>query len=304
VAIDDRINLQKLQVFDCVVTLDGISRAADQLKVAQPVVTEHIQSLERRLGARLFEREGRRLVLTEAGRLAHEWCTDVLRRTREFDRELQGLADGLRGSIVIGTSMSTGSYELPSLLSTFGRRHPDVRIRVDVTDAEHAMEATMAGRNDLSVVAVQSPPALASLISEQIGADEVVLVAPRRGVTDEQLLTLSELSALPFVEAQAGSLRRMLIDSQFEALGLPSRRVVMEFGHPEAIKTAVASGVGVACLFRSAVRRELEAGELREIAVEGVHIAAPVWLVHRRNRTLSPVHTELISEIRSYFATP
>jgi DNA-binding transcriptional LysR family regulator len=67
--------------------------------------------------------------------------------------------------------------------------------------------------------------------------------------------------------------------------------VVMEFGHPEAIKTAVASGVGVACLFRSAVRRELEAGELREIAVEGVHIAAPV-------------HTELIGEIRSYFAAP
>lgn len=308
-AIDDRINLQKLQVFDCVVTLGGISRAADQLKVAQPVVTEHIQSLERRLGARLFEREGRRLVLTEAGRLAHEWCTDLLRRTREFDRELQGLADGLRGSIVIGTSMSTGSYELPSLLSTFGRRHPDVRIRVDVTDAEHALEATMAGRNDLSVVAVQSPPALPSLISEQLGADEVVLVAPRRGVTGqlgqlEQLLTLPALAALPFVEAQAGSLRRMLIDSQFEALGLPSRRVVMEFGHPEAIKTAVASGVGVACLFRSAVRRELEAGELREIAVEGVHIAAPVWLVHRRNRTLSPVHTELISEIRSYFAAP
>jgi DNA-binding transcriptional LysR family regulator len=304
VAIDDRINIQKLQVFDRVVSLGGISRAADQMKVAQPVVTEHIQSLERRLGARLFEREGRRLVLTEAGRAAHEWCTDVLRRTREFDRELQGLADGLRGSIVIGTSMSTGSYELPSLLSAFGRRHPDVRIRVDVTGAEHAIEATMTGRNDLSVVAVQSPPALASLVSEQIGVDEVVLVAPPRGITAEQMLTVKELEALPFVEAQGGSMRRMFIDSQFEAVGLPERRVVMEFGHPEAIKTAVVNGVGVACLFRSAVRRELESGELREIAVQGVRIAAPVWLVHRRNRTLSPVHSELMAEIRSYFAGP
>ena len=302
--IDDRINIQKLQVFDCVVSLGGISRAADQMKVAQPVVTEHIQSLERRLGARLFEREGRRLVLTEAGRAAHEWCTDVLRRTREFDRELQGLADGLRGSIVIGTSMSTGSYELPPLLSAFGRRYPDVRIRVDVTGAEHAIEATMTGRNDLSVVAVESPPALASLVSEQIGTDEVVLVAPPRGVTGEQMLTIKELAALPFVEAQGGSLRRIFIDSQFEAAGLPSRRVVMEFGHPEAIKTAVANAVGVACLFRSAVRRELENGELRELAVQGMHIAAPVWLVHRRNRTLSPVHTELMGQIRAYFAAP
>ena len=182
-AIDDRINIQKLQVFDAVVNLGGISRAADQMKVAQPVVTEHIQSLERRLGAKLFEREGRRLVLTEAGRLAHQWCTDVLRRTREFDRELQGLSDGLRGSIVIGTSMSTGSYELPTLLSVFARRYPDVRIRVDVTGAEQAIEATITGRNDLSVVAVQGPPALASLVSAQLGVDEVVLVAPPRGVT-------------------------------------------------------------------------------------------------------------------------
>jgi DNA-binding transcriptional LysR family regulator len=302
VAIDDRINIQKLQVFDAVVNLGGISRAADQMKVAQPVVTEHIQSLERRLGAKLFEREGRRLVLTEAGRLAHQWCTDVLRRTREFDRELQGLSDGLRGSIVIGTSMSTGSYELPTLLSVFARRYPDVRIRVDVTGAEQAIEATITGRNDLSVVAVQGPPALASLVSEQIGVDEVVLVAPPRGVTAEQLLTIKELAELPFVEAQAGSLRRVFMDTQFEVAGLPSRRVVMEFGHPEGIKTAVANGVGVAPLFRSAVRRELETGELREIAVQGLHIAAPVWLVHRRSRILSPVHQELIVEIRSYFA--
>ncbi len=183
-AIDDRINFQKLQVFDYVVGLGGISRAADQMKVAQPVVTEHIQSLERRLGARLFEREGRRLVLTEAGRLAHEWCTEMLRRTREFDRELQGLSDGLRGSIVIATSMSIGSYELPSLLSTFARRQPDVRIRVDVEGAEHAIEATLTGRNDLSVVAVQRPPALSSLVCEQIGSDELVIVAPPGAVAE------------------------------------------------------------------------------------------------------------------------
>ncbi len=104
------------------------------------------------------------------------------------------------------------------------------------------------------------------------------------------------------MEAQDGSLRRVFIDNQFEILGLPARRAVMEFGHPEAIKTAVASGVGVACLFRSAVRRELQTGELREVMVDGVHIVAPVWLVHRRNRTLPAVHQQLIAEIRSYFA--
>lgn len=300
--IDDRINFQKLQVFDRVVGLGGISRAADELKVAQPVVTEHIRSLERRLGARLFEREGHRLVLTHAGRLAHQWCVDVLRRTREFDRELQGLTDGLRGSIVVGTSMSIGSYELPALLSAFARRQPDVRIRVDIESAKYVIEATATGHNDLSVVAIQSPPTLASLLSERIGSDELVLVAPPHGVTTSELVTREELSRLPFVEAQDGSLRRTFVDRQFDTLGLPARRAAMELGHPEAIKTAVISGVGVAYLFRSAVRRELQAGELREIKIHGVHIAAPVWLVHRRNRTLSPAHERLINEVRSYFA--
>jgi len=300
--IYDRINFQKLEVFDHVASLGGISRAADQMHVAQPVVTEHIQSLERRLGARLFEREGRRLVLTQAGRLAHEWCTDVLRRTREFERDIQGLADGVRGSIVIGTSMSIGSYELPSILSTFARRQPDVHIRVDVQGAEHAIEATVTGHNDLSVVVVQSPPSLAALACEQIGSDEVVIVAPAAGVTDKDQLTPDELAALPFVEAQGGSLRRVFIDQQLASLGLPARRTVMEFGHPEAIKTAVASGMGVACLFRSAVRRELASGELRELVLAGVQIAGPVWLLRRRNRVLSPAHQELIAEIRTYFA--
>lgn len=300
--IDDRINFQKLEVFDHVVSLGGISRAADRMQVAQPVVTEHIQSLERRLGARLFEREGSRLVLTQAGRLAHQWCTDVLRRTREFDRDLQGLVDGMRGAIVIGTSMSIGSYELPSMLSAFARRQPDVHIRVDVQGAEHAIEATVSGRNDLSVVVVQSPPSVAALACERIGSDEVVIVAPPDGVTGKQQLTVDELAELPFVEAQGGSLRRVFIDNTLETLGLSSRRAVMEFGHPEAIKTAVASGMGVACLFRSAVRRELATGELRELVVAGVQIAGPVWLLRRRNRALSRAHQELIAEIRSYFA--
>jgi DNA-binding transcriptional LysR family regulator len=302
VAIDGRINIQKLEVFDRVVRLGGISRAADQLEVAQPVVTEHIHSLERRLGVQLFEREGRRLVLTEAGRLAHGWCGDVLRRSREFDRDLVGLTDGLRATIVIGASMSIGSYDLPSVLAAFGRRQPGTMIRVDVQSAEQAVESTATGHNDLCVVVAESLPALTSLVVERIGSDELVIVAPAVGVTNEVELSLDDLADLPFVEAQDGSKRREFVDHQFKALGLTSRRAVMEFGHPEAMKAAVAHGVGVACLFRSAVRRELAAGDLRELSVEGVRIMGPVWLAHRRTRTLSLLHLELIADIRTYFA--
>jgi DNA-binding transcriptional LysR family regulator len=304
VGIDRRINLQKLEVLERVVALGGMTRAADALEVAQPVVTEHIQSLERRMGAKLFEREGRRLVLTEAGRLAHAWSADVLRRTREFERDWQGLTCGLRGSIVIGTSMSIGSYELPVVLAAFAKRYPDVSIRVDIEGAEHAIEATATGRNDISIVMAEAPPPVASLAAERIGSDELVVLAPATGLVDGTDITAGELALLPFVEAQDGSIRRAFADRQLEAMGIPNRRVVMEFGHPEAMKTAVAGGIGVACLFRSAVQREVASGDLRVLNVDGARMTGPVWLVHRRQRSLSAVHRELIDNIRLHFAEP
>lgn len=301
-SIDNRISLQKLQVFERVVVLGGVGRAAQDLGVAQPVITEHVRSLERRLGIRLFAKEGRSLILTEGGRLVYAWCSDVIRRTRLLDRDLKSLSSGSLGSIVIGTSMSIGSYELPAVMSSFGLRRPQVRIRVDIQDAERAIECTAAGSNDLSVVVVQDPPVRDKLVADRIGSDELVIVAPPQGLVGEVELSASDLALLPFVEAQEGSLRRQFVEKQFSALGLPPRKAVMEFGHPEAMKRAVAQGLGLACLFRSAVRKELAAGELREVQVTGLRLSGPVWLIQRNDRTLSPVHNELIDDIRRYFA--
>lgn len=302
--IDQRISLQKLEVFDRVVTLGGVSRAAEALGVAQPVVTEHVRSLERRLGVQLFAKEGRGLLLTEGGRLVHDWCSDVLRRTHLLGRDLQSLSHGELGSIVVGTSMSIGSYELPAVMGTFGRRRPQVRIRVDIQDAERAIASTAGGTNDLCVVVVQDPPARGDLVAHRIGSDELVVVAPPQDLVGDGPLTPRDLAVLPFVEAQEGSLRRQFVDKQFAEMGLPPRTSVIEFGHPEAMKRAVAQGLGLACLFRSAVRRELGTGELREVEVTGVRFSGPVWLVHRKDRSFSPVHEELIGDIRRYFADP
>jgi DNA-binding transcriptional LysR family regulator len=108
-ALDSRVTLHKLEVFSLVVELGGVSRAAEQLFVSQPVVSAHIRSLEQRVGARLFYREGRHLRLTEAGRAVHGWANDVLTHTRELSRHLDGLSDGTQGSVVVGASMSVGS---------------------------------------------------------------------------------------------------------------------------------------------------------------------------------------------------
>lgn len=300
--LDKRITLQKLEVFQLVVELEGVTRAADRLHVAQPVVSAHLRSLEARLGAQLFYREGHKLHLTQAGRAAHRWATEIQRGTRELDRELEGLSDGARGSVSLGASMSIGAYELPALLIDYRRRHPLVEIRLELPEAHHAIAGTESGENDFSVVAMTQEPMLESLRSEFIGHSPMSIVAPPVGVVDQSTVTIDDIAGLPWVEAPRGFARRGFVDTQLAKLGLHDRVVAMELGHPESIKKAVAAGLGLALLFRSAVEPELEEGSLREIHLDGQKINGRVHLLYRKDKVFSPVQQKLVDEIRKRFA--
>jgi LysR family transcriptional regulator, low CO2-responsive transcriptional regulator len=300
-AIDRRISLHKLEVLCLVVELGGVGRAAEALFVAQPVVSAHIRSLEERLGTKLFYREGRRLHLTESGRVVHAWAEDVLARTRELDRHLAGLSEGSRGSVALGASMSLGSYRLPPVLTRFRRAHPEVELRLSIADTEHSIEDARAGALDFAIVVSDADPDGPGLETELLGHEELVLIAAPDAEPVAAEVAPAELAGLPFVEAPEGIVRRRFVDRSLKDLGAEERDVVLEFGHPEAMKQAVRAGLGVSMLFRSAVAEELELGLLREVGIAGADVRIGVYLVHRKGKEFSPPHRELLDEIRVAF---
>ncbi len=300
-AIDRRISLHKLEVLCLVVELGGVGRAAEALFVAQPVVSAHIRSLEERLGTKLFYREGRRLHLTESGLVVHAWAEDVLARTRELDRHLAGLSEGSRGSVALGASMSLGSYRLPPVLTRFRRTHPEVELRLSIADTEHAIEDARAGALDFAIVVSDADPDGPGLETELLGHEELVLIAAPDAEPVAAEVAPAELAGLPFVEAPEGIVRRRFVDRSLKDLGVEERDVVLEFGHPEAMKRAVRAGLGVSMLFRSAVAEELELGLLREVAIAGADVRIEVYLVHRKGKEFSPPHRELLGEVRAAF---
>lgn len=302
--IDRRIGLHKLDVLALVVELGGVTRAADHLHVAQPVVSAHLRSLESRLGVRLFYREGNVLHLTQAGDAVYRWTIDMQRRTRLLDRELAGLSDGHRGSVVIGASMSIGTYELPDLVVEYRRRRPLVDIRVEFPEVQHAIMGTDSAENDFSVVVMTEEPLIESLESELIGMSPMVIVGPREGVIDSDFATLADLADAAWIEAprRVPPKRRRFDDVKLAEMGLQDRLVCVELGHPEAIKRAVAGGEGLTLMFRSAVRRELDEGILREIHTDQTPISGPVHLLYRKDKVFSVVQSEFIEDIRRHYA--
>ncbi|MDX6397602.1 MAG: hypothetical protein QOJ43_1010 [Gaiellaceae bacterium] len=302
-ALDSRITLHKLEVFEHVVELGSVTRAAERLHVAQPVVTAHVRSLEERVGAPLFYREGRQKLLTEAGRAVHAWASDVLRRTRELDRHLESVSDGRRGTIVLGSSMAVGGYLLPPVLSAFRAERPLVDIRLNVNDSEHAIVDTLSSENDFAVVVSEASPASESLAAELLGVEELVFVCAPESEFAGAELTVEQLAELSFVEAPTGLLRRSFVENQMNRIGIFDRTIAIEMGHPEAMKQATRSGLGVAVLSYTSVARELERGELCRIDVEGVHeLGFPAYLVYRKDKSFTAVHLDLMQQIREFFA--
>jgi DNA-binding transcriptional LysR family regulator len=295
--VDDRISLHKLTVFETVVEFASVSRAAERLFVAQPVVTAHIRTLEEQVGVELFVRGKRRMELTEAGRTMHRWATDVLRRSHELSRELAGLADGTEGTIVISTSMSLGCYDLPPLLARFRMDRPGVTVKVEIQDSARAVAAVDHGDSDFAVIMTATSPSADGLDAERIGFCEMILVA----APDCDLppsIAAAELATLAFVEGPS----RAIVDRQLARQGIHERNIMIELGHPEAVKAVVGSGLGVALLPLSSVQVELERGDLRRIEIDETQVGLPIFIAHRGDKQLPQAQQDLADAIRVFLA--
>ncbi len=295
---DNRISLHKLEVFCLVVELGGVSRAAEHLFVAQPVVSAHIHSLQERLGVKLLYREGHAMKLTDQGQRVYRWASETLSRTRELVRELDGIAEGLRGSVAIAASMTVGSYLLPPLLSRFRSERPGARITLSISDPEGAAEAVERGDSDFAVLVGEAPAHQGKLVAEEIGSVEIVLVAAPDFMPDLTGIAVAELADLPLISSPAGQIRRSLIDDQLAARGVCPREVVIELGHPEAMKRATLEGLGLCLLFRASVGAELDRGELRTIGIDEAAMTVPLLTLVRDGKHLSPVQSEVLEAVR------
>jgi DNA-binding transcriptional LysR family regulator len=249
------LNLDQLEAFAAVVELGSFSAAAARLNLTQPAISFQIRQLERRLGARLLERVGRRAQPTAAGR---ELLPHIHRIGETVAGAVEAMADhaqGVAGRVRIGTGATACIYLLPPVLSELRRRFPLLEIVVRTGNSPDMLRSLEDNALDAALVTLPAPGRMFDV--EKLIADEIVAVFPP-GFAAPPTLSATALAALPILLPEPGSTSRRVIDDWFRRAGI-ALKPVMELGSVEAIKQLVAAGLGCGLLPRLAASEELVA---------------------------------------------
>ncbi len=269
----------------CLVVDEGsISQAARLSYVSQPAVTRQIHQLENYYGTLLFNRSEGKLTVTETGRMLYPFAKEIVyefNRSKEVIKQITGESNAI---LRVGASLTIGEYLLPSLLGSFKKQAPEIKVTLTIKNTPSVLEDLANDVIDLALV--EGMVENTNLKVEKFAEDELVLIYPPdhpwRGRTE---INIKELANERMIWRESISGTRLIVEKALRDYGvLDSIESYMEIGSTQAIKSAVEAGLGISILPRLTVSRELEQGFLKEIKMTGVEIKRNLWLVKKPQR--------------------
>jgi len=297
----DNLTIRQLRVFCAVSRLLSYTRAAEELGCQQPTISALVAELERTTQLTLLEQWGKRLALTDEGRELYASAQQVVAaadETWQAMAELRGVAVAESVPLRVAADTTVGTYVLPHLLGAFHRRRPDVAFNLRVANRADVRACLLAGEVDLVIAG--RPPAVEGLVAEPFLANPLVAIAsPEHALVTQTQVPLASLADEVFLLREVGSGTRAAVEELFEVAGMPLR-IGMVLGHIEAIKQAVAAGLGVSVLSEAAVKREVRYHRLAILQVEHFPIQRRWYIARVAQRPLIPSAAEFIEFLREY----
>lgn len=221
------LELRHLRTFVALAEVANFSQTGERVGLSQPAVSRHIRALEDALGVRLFERLGRRAVLTSAGQTLRTRLETLLREADALPRLIRDLAGGVRGDVRIAWSITAVNAILPPLLGAYRRRYPHVALALRPSNSARVLEFLARGEVDLAFVGSEALPPGVSVLAEI--PDQVLLVAPRAHPFAGRRLRPADLANCDFIQREGASDTRALVARWFQGEGVQPR-TVMEVG--------------------------------------------------------------------------
>ena len=280
------MDTRQLAAFCAVVERKSFSQAAERLGVTQPAVSLQIRSLEQRLGRQLLDRSGRRVEPTEAGRRLYASAQRVLAAEEHLLEDLDADDEGtITGPLELGASTGPGGTVVPLLLCEFQEQHPDVRVRLTVSDTQTVVDRVAERELELGIVGAGRRHR--GVAFEPFFSDEVVLACPSDHRFAGETVSLDDLKGEKLIVMQEGAGVRQVIEDELRKAGMRLRDldVRLELGLQESVRSAVLAGHGIAFISRLAIEADLAAGRIATARVRGLDPVREIFLARATGRS-------------------
>jgi DNA-binding transcriptional LysR family regulator len=282
------MNIRQLEVFLSVVENESFSKGAAASFLTQSTVSQHIAALEEELGVILLDRTGRKVVPTEAGKLLLQHTRRILATVEDTSQAMARYRGLEEASLTVGASNIPAGYMVPLAVSSLIERHPGISVTVMTGDSSDVV--AQLEREEIEIGVVGTRFANQRVVFTPLGHDRLGLIVPAsHRWCDRREIQLKDLADEPFITREPGSGTRKTVEEALRGAGIDPRALIVRagFGSNEAVKNAVAQGVGVAFVSELSVQKDVKSGDLAIKPVQSLKISRSFFLACRKGRRLS-----------------
>lgn len=286
-----RYSLRQLEVFLATARFENVTRAAAELAMSQSAASGSLRELEKQFDVKLFDRQGKRLRLSELGLQLRPQAENLLEQARALEHALAG--EDVIGRLQVGATLTIGNYIAVNMIADFRMLHPHADIVLRVANTEAIAEQVASFELDMGLIEgeLQHP----DLDIVHWRRDElVVFAAPEHPLAEAKALSDVDLLALPWIVREHGSGTRQAFERAMHGI-ITDLDIAMELQHTEAIKRAVEAGLGVGCLSRICLVDAFKRGSLVPLAVPARDFRREWFLITHRDKFHSAGLREWIS---------
>lgn len=280
------VTFRQLRLFLALADTGSVSAAAKAMHVTQPTASMQLKDIAQTVGLPLYELVGKKVFLTEAGKELAATARAMFQAWDAFEQTVDGFKGLSRGKLRISV-VSTAKYFMPRLIASFCETFPDIDVALEILNRDGVVARLHDNLDDLYIMSM--PPAELALTDEVFMPNPIVLIAPSGDPLAQcGPITLQALAGRRFILREKGSGTRMAADRYFRNMKFrPDIR--LELGGNEAVKEAVAGGLGIGIVSRHALHGNAEENGVSTIAVEGFPLPSAWHIVHPAAKRLSPL---------------
>ncbi|VBB09149.1 transcription regulator hth lysr [Lucifera butyrica] len=293
---------QPLLVFVTVAEQKNFTRAAEQLHMTQPAVSQYIKTLERMVGTKLLERSNKYVRLNKAGIIVYHHAKEILGQYARMQCLVDDLMHTASGLLSLGASYTFGEYVLPHVIAGLHAQYPLIKPRITIGNTKEIAELVLNHQLDVGIV--EGGLQRENLYVEPFAEDVMYVVAAAdHPLAQQEQVSAAELTEATWIVREVGSGTREATEKMFAALQLTPADL-LEFGSTQIIKESVEAGIGITLLSYWAIRKELSRGGLRRLAVRGIPVVRSFSLVTPATRFYTKATQIFLERVRQEGTLP